>query len=77
MKSIEVLKAELIDKITQSEDAALLANVDGFFASVERGGVYRLSESQKQMIASSDADIAAGRVVPQAEIDAEDEGWMH
>ena len=73
--SIEALKTLLVEKIIYSQDERLLENALHIFSAQDQVPL-KLNDAQKAMIERGLADVAAGRVISQEQLDREEAEWL-
>ena len=76
MKSIDIIKNNLIDKILTIRNQDVLTALDKLIDSSSTTMNVELSEEQKLMLLMSEEDIKAGRLIPQDELDNNDLSWL-
>ena len=76
MKSIDIIKNNLIDKILTIRNQDVLTALDKLIDSSSIKMNVELSEEQKLMLLMSEEDIKAGRLIPQDELDNNDLSWL-
>lgn len=73
--SIEALKTRLVEKIIYSQDEDALEAAFAALTSHESDQV-RLTPGQNDAVREGLADLAAGRVISQEELDREEAQWL-
>lgn len=68
MRSIDIIKNNLIDKILTIRNQDFLTALDKLIDSSSTTMNIELPEEQKLMLLMSEEDIKAGRLIPQDEI---------
>ena len=76
MRSIDIIKNNLIDKILTIRNQDLLTALDKLIVSSSTTDDVELSEEQKFMLLMSEEDIKAGRLISQDELDNNDLSWL-
>ena len=76
MRSIDIIKNNLIDKILTIRNQDFLTALDKLIDSSSTTFNVELSEEQKLMLLMSEEDIKAGRLIPQDELDNNDLSWL-
>ena len=76
MRSIEIIKNSLIDKILTIRNQDFLTALDKLIDSSSTAINVELTEEQKLMLLMSEEDIKAGRLIPQDELDNNDLSWL-
>ena len=76
MKSIDIIKNNLIDKILTIRNQDVLTALDKLIDSSSIKMNVELSEEQKLMLLMSEEDIKAGRLISQDELDNNDLSWL-
>ena len=72
MKSIEIIKNRLIDKILTIKNQEFLTALDKLIDSSSTASKVPLSEEQKLMLLMSEEDIREGRLIFQNDLDNND-----
>lgn len=76
MRSIDIIKNNLIDKILSISNQDFLMALDKLIDSSSTTFNVELSEEQKLMLLMSEEDIKAGRLISQDELDNNDLSWL-
>lgn len=77
MKTIEIVKNRLIDRIMVSNNEELLNAIESIFRSsqVEEEELI-LNSAQLEMLYMSDTDIENGDIISEADLRIADSSWM-
>jgi hypothetical protein len=70
------IKLEILDKLKEVEDIALLNRIVNLLKNTVQTEVYLLNEYELNMIRESDEDIKTGNVISQEQLDKEDLEWL-
>lgn len=77
MTTAETLRDSIIGRLMTITDERYLKAVDRLLSeSKATDGQVKLTEAQLKMLQMSEADLFAGRVISQEELDAEDLKWL-
>jgi hypothetical protein len=76
MRSIDLIKNSLIDKILTIKNQDFLVALEKLIDSSSTIDKVELTEEQKLMLLMSEDDIKAGRLISQDEIDNNDLAWL-
>jgi hypothetical protein len=76
MKSIEIIKNRLIDKILTIKNQEFLTALDKLIDSSSTASKVELSEEQKLMLLMSEEDLREGRLITQEDLDKNDLSWL-
>jgi len=77
MTTLESIKNRLVDRILAVQDEKFLEAVEKIFVTTQKEEIVKLYPEQKEMLMMSDADIAAGHVVSESELDKLDSQWLY
>jgi len=77
MTTLESIKNRLVDRILAVQDEKFLEPVERIFVTTQKEEIVKLYPEQKEMLMMSDADIAAGHVVSESELDKLDSQWLY
>jgi hypothetical protein len=77
MTTLESIKNRLVDRILAVQDEKFLEAVERIFVTTQKDEIVKLYPEQKEMLMMSDADIAAGHVVSESELDKLDSQWLY
>jgi hypothetical protein len=77
MTTLESIKNRLVDRILAVQDEKFLEAVEKIFVTTQKEEIVKLYPEQKEMLMMSDADIAAGHVVSESELDKLDSKWLY
>ena len=75
MSTIE-LQESIIQKIRTTNDDELLNYLNNLLSSEEEQNTYKLSEFEKNMLAESEADYLAGRIISNEDVTSRNEEWL-
>jgi len=76
MRSIDLIKNSLIDKILTINNQDFLVALEKLIDSSSTTNKVELTEEQKLMLLMSEDDIKAGRLISQDELDNNDLSWL-
>lgn len=76
MRSIDLIKNSLIDKILTIKNQDFLVALEKLIDSSSTVHKVELTEEQKLMLLMSEDDIKAGRLISQDELDNNDLSWL-
>lgn len=76
MRSIDIIKNSLIDKILTIKNQDFLTALENLIDSSSIAYKAELTEEQKLMLLMSEEDIKAGRLISQDELDNNDLSWL-
>jgi hypothetical protein len=72
------LKFNLIDKLILVRDINILRQVNNLLGNVDLNKpVFKVSESQKQMLSKSENDIIRGNTITDDDLNAEEDKWLN
>jgi hypothetical protein len=77
MKSIEIIKNKLIDRVLATNNEKLLKAIDNIFESTKEDEKVMFSSEQIEMLLMSEKDIEAGEIVSETELDNMDNEWLN
>jgi hypothetical protein len=77
MTTLDSIKNRLIDKILAAQNEKFLEAIEKIFVTTQKEEEIKLYPEQKEMLMMSDADIEAGNVVSEAELDKLDSKWLY
>jgi predicted SAM-dependent methyltransferase len=77
MKSIEIIKNKLIDRVLATNNEKLLKAIDNIFESTKEEEKVMFSSDQIEMLLMSEKDIEAGEIVSETELDNMDNEWLN
>ena len=75
MSTIE-LQESIIQKIRTTNDDELLNYLNNLLSNEEEQNTYKLSEFEKNMLAESEADYLAGRIISNEDVTSRNEEWL-
>ena len=76
MKTIDIVRNRLIDKIMASENEQVLNAIENIFNSTQKENILNLDSDQIEMLFMSDNDISQGNLVSEADLKNADSKWM-
>ena len=76
MRTIDLIKNSLIDKILTINNQDFLVALEKLIDSSSTTNKVELTEEQKLMLLMSEDDIKAGRLISQDELDNNDLSWL-
>lgn len=76
MKTLSILKINLIEQILVSKNEELLSAIQGILNATEIDDTLSLDSYQIEMLQMSEQDIKDGNIISEEEITKEDAQWM-
>ena len=76
MKTINIVKNRLIDKIMVTNNEQLLIAIDSIFNSTQTKDKLILDSHQIEMLMMSENDIQQGNLISETDLRKEDAKWM-
>ena len=76
MKTIDILKNRLIDRIMVTNNEQLLNAIDSIFSSTQAEDKLTLNSQQIEMLLMSENDIKQGNLISENELKNADSKWM-
>lgn len=76
MKSIDIVKNRLIDKIMVADNEQLLNAIENIFNSTQKEDKLNLDSEQIEMLWMSENDIKLGNLVSDTDLKKADSKWM-
>jgi len=76
MKTINIVKNRLIDKIMVTKNEQLLNAIDNIFNSTQTEDKLSLDSHQIEMLMMSEDDIQQGKLISETDLRKEDAKWM-
>jgi len=73
--STKELQESIIQKIRRTKDDELLNYLNQLLSN-EDDQTYKLSDFEKNMLAESEADYLAGRIIPNEDVNSRNEEWL-
>jgi hypothetical protein len=77
MTTLDSIKNRLIDKIMAVQNEKFLEAIETIFVTTQKEEIVKLYPEQHEMLMMSDADIAAGNVVSESELEKLDSQWLY
>jgi hypothetical protein len=77
MTTLDSIKNRLIDKILAAQNEKFLEAIEKIFVTTQKEEIVKLYPEQNEMLLMSDADIAAGNVVSESELEKLDTQWLY
>ena len=74
--STKELQESIIQKIRRTNDDELLNYLNQLLSNEDDQKTYKLSEFEKNMLAESDADYLAGRIISNEDVNSRNEEWL-
>jgi len=72
------LKYNLIDKLISVRDINVLRKINDLIGNVDiNSPVFKITDTQKQMLIKSEEDINQGNVTSDDELNAEEDQWLN
>lgn len=76
MKTIDVVKNRLIDKIMVTDNEQLLNAIDNIFNSTQKEDKLVLDSHQIEMLLMSESDSKLGNLISETDLKKADSKWM-
>ncbi len=76
MKTIDIVKNRLIDKIMVADNEQLLNAIENIFNSTQKEDKLNLDSEQIEMLLMSENDIKLGNLVSDRDLKKADSKWM-
>lgn len=76
MKTIDIVKNRLIDKIMVADNEQLLNAIENIFNSTQKEDKLNLDSEQIEMLLMSENDIKLGNLVSDTDLKKADSKWM-
>ena len=76
MKTLNIVKNRLIDKIMVTKNEQLLIAIDSIFNSTQTKDKLSLDSHQIEMLMMSENDIQQGNLISETDLRKEDAKWM-
>ncbi len=72
------LKYTLLDKLISVRDINVLQKINDLIGSVDiNSPVFKVTDSQKQMLMKSEEDIRNGNIISDDDLNAEEDRWLN
>ncbi len=76
MKTIDIVKNRLIDRIMITKNEQFLNAIDSIFTSTQLDEKLFLDSHQIEMLMMSENDIEQGQLISETDLEKEDSKWM-
>lgn len=76
MKTIDLLKNRLIDRILVSDNLQLLKAIEGILSSTQTKDKMELNSYQIEMLKMSENDIIQGNLISESDLQNDDLKWI-
>ncbi|UFH35368.1 hypothetical protein [Flavobacterium acetivorans] len=76
MNALDNIKNSLIDRILATKNERLLEAINSIFDSTQSEEIISLSSEQIEMLAMSELDIQAGKLISESELNIRDSEWL-
>ena len=76
MNALDNIKNSLIDRILATKNERLLEAISSIFDSTQSEEIISLSSEQIEMLAMSELDIQAGKLISESELNKRDSEWL-
>jgi TATA-box binding protein (TBP) (component of TFIID and TFIIIB) len=76
MKTIDIIRNRLIDKIMVRDNEQLLIAIENIFNSTQNEDELNLDSDQIELLFMSENDIKLGNMVSEADLKKADSKWM-
>ena len=76
MKTIDIVKNRLIDKIMVTDNEQLLNAIENILNSTQKEDKLNLDSDQIEMLLMSENDIKLGNIVTDTDLQKTDSKWM-
>lgn len=77
MKTIDIVKNRLIDRIMVTNNEQLLSAIENIFNSTQTDDKLILDSHQIEMLMMSENDIQQGDLISESDLKDEDSKWMN
>lgn len=77
MTTLDSIKNRLIDRILSVQNEKFLEAIEKIFDTTQKEDEIKLYPEQREMLMISEADIDAGNVVSESELDKMDSKWLY
>lgn len=74
--STRELQESIIQKIRRTNDDELLNYLNQLLSNEVEQKAYKLSEFEKNMLAESEADYLAGRIISNEDVNSRNDEWL-
>ncbi|MDP3435548.1 MAG: hypothetical protein Q8T04_21650 [Bacteroidota bacterium] len=74
--STKELQESIIQKIRTTKDDELLNYLNQLLSNEDDQNTYKLSDFEKNMLAESEADYLAGRIISNEDVNLRNEEWL-
>jgi hypothetical protein len=74
--STKELQESIIQKIRTTKDDELLNYLNQLLSNEDDQKTYQLSDFEKNLLAESEADYLAGRIISNEDVDSRNEEWL-
>ena len=74
--STKELQESIIKKIRHTKDNNLLNYLNQLLSNEDEQKTYQLSDFEKNMLAESEADYLAGRIISNEDVNSRNEKWL-
>ncbi len=74
--STKELQESIIQKIRTTKDDELLNYLNQLLSNEDDQKTYKLSDFEKNMLAESEADYLAGRIISNEDVNLRNEEWL-
>ena len=74
--STKELQESIIQKIRRTKDDELLNYLNQLLSNEAEQKNYKLSEFEKNMLAESEADYLAGRIISNKDVNSRNDEWL-
>jgi hypothetical protein len=74
--STKELQECIIQKVRQTNDGELLNYLNQLLSNEAEQNTYKLSDFEKNMLAESETDYLAGRIISNEDIKSRNEEWL-
>ena len=76
MRTIDIIRNRLIDKIMVTDNEQLLNAIENIFNSTQKEDNLNLDSDQIEMLLMSENDIELGNLISEADLKKADSKWM-
>ncbi len=77
MKTIDIVRNRLIDRIMVTNNEQLLSAIENIFNSTQTDDKLTLDSHQIEMLMMSERDIRQGDLISESDLKEEDSKWMN
>lgn len=76
MKTIDLIRNRLVDRIMLTDNEPLLKAIEGILNSTQNKDKMKLDSYQIEMLRMSENDIIQGNLISESDLQKDDSKWM-